>query len=405
MRIAYPTLWSRLSRSACREQTANTVAALARRGHEVTLLAPRGADDPVLSAADIRDWFEIDGDIHLIQHPSRWGGENLAPSLMWLRQAFAHPALLSADVILSRAPAMVVFGGLAPRPFATDQYRPWPDEFPIARLWMRRTARSANCLGLILHSDYAAQSYRRIGVPEDRLLVAHNGARPGTDDSLLDKHAARLATGLPQDRAIALYAGRINSQKGLDQILAMAARRPEVLFVMVGSERDGPVQREAAAHPNVQVVPWQTPGALRSWLAAADVLVIPPSRAPLEQYRNCVLPLKLFAYLAAGRPILAPFAPDTAEVLTDQETALLVPPGDSARATEALDRILGDPKLAARLGAAAKALSVTLTWDARASRITAFLARRLDEAGSRARHGVAANLRLAARTAAVSRSA
>ncbi len=43
LRIAYPTLWSRLSRSACREQTANTVAALARRGHEVTLLAPRGA--------------------------------------------------------------------------------------------------------------------------------------------------------------------------------------------------------------------------------------------------------------------------------------------------------------------------------------------------------------------------
>ena len=121
----------------------------------------------------------------------------------------------------------------------------------------------------------------------------------------------------------------------------------------------------------------ETPDALPAWLHAADLLLIPPSRAPLERYRNCVLPLKLFSYLAAGRPILAPFAPDTAELLADGENALLVPPGESEAAAAALDRILGDAALAARLGAAARAAARELTWDRRAERIEAFLEARL----------------------------
>jgi len=90
-----------------------------------------------------------------------------------------------------------------------------------------------------------------------------------------------------------------------------------------------------------------------------------------------VLPLKLFAYLAAGRPILAPAAPDTAELLQDGENALLVPPGDAVAAAAALDR-LRDPVLAARLGAAAYARSGELTWDRRAEKIEAFLTHRLN---------------------------
>ena len=62
-----------------------------------------------------------------------------------------------------------------------------------------------------------------------------------------------------------------------------------------------------------------------------------------------MLPLKLFAYLAAGRPILAPDAPDTAELLRDGDNALLVPPGRPELAAAALDRILGEPGLAERL--------------------------------------------------------
>jgi len=97
-------------------------------------------------------------------------------------------------------------------------------------------------------------------------------------------------------------------------------------------------------------------GSLPVWLHAADLLLIPPSRAPLDQFKNCVLPIKLFSYLAAGRPILAPEAPDTAELLADGGNALLVPPGEPETAARALDRLLGDSKLADRLSAASRAV-------------------------------------------------
>lgn len=376
MRLLYPLLWSRPDRKACREQTMGTAAALARRGVEVTLLMPRGPGDPVVTAGELRHYFGVRGDVRLVQRRSPWAGDALWKTLLWLRQVFVDPELRQADLLYSRIPAMLALGGRSPKPFATDHYRPWPDDWPWLTPLVRRTARRPHCLGLILHSRYAAAAYRRAGVDPAKLLAAHNGADTARIGAPLDKKAARAARGLPADRRIALYAGRVNEEKGLDQILALARLRPEILFLLVGSEGEGPIEAAAAALPNVRIVPWQAPDELPAWLNAADALLIPPSRAPLEQYRNCVLPLKLFSYLAAGRPILAPVAPDTAELLSDGDNALLVPPGDPEAAAAALDR-LADPALGRRLGAAALAHSANLSWDRRAEKIEGFLEARL----------------------------
>jgi glycosyltransferase involved in cell wall biosynthesis len=376
MRLLYPLMWSRPDRKACREQSVNTAAALARRGVEVTLLMPRGAGDPALTAADLRAWFEVEGEFRVVQRDSRWAGEALVRTLFWLRQVFRDPEIAGADLLYSRIPALLGMGGRSPLPFAVDHYRPWPDDLPILRPLLRRTAASRQCLGFVLHSAYAAGAYERAGVPVEKLLVAHNGAEPRRMGPPADQAEARAALGLDPDRFTAVYAGRVNAQKGLDALLAIADLRPDTLFLLVGSEGEGPVETEARKRSNVRVVPWQGPAALPAWLHAADVLLIPPSRAPLEQFRNCVLPLKLFAYLAAGRPILAPEAPDTAELLRDGENALLVPTGNPEAAAAALDR-LREPALVARLGAAAQTLAAELTWDKRAEKIEAFLAERL----------------------------
>lgn len=379
MRLVYPLLWSRPDRKACRQQTMSTVAALARRGHEVTLLMPQGAYDPVLSAADLRTYFHVEGDFDLVQRPSRWAGEALVRTLLWLRQVFRDPALEGAELLYSRIPALLGLGGRPPLPFATDHYRPWPDDLPAIRPLVRRTAASRKCLGMVLHSAYAARAYERAGVDPAKLLVAHNGADRDRG-AAPTKADARARLDLPADRLVAAYAGRVNAQKGLDQLLALAALRPQILFLLVGSEGEGPIEAAARERANVRVVPWQAPADLPAWLAAADLLLIPASRDPLETFRNCVLPLKLFAYLAAGRPILAPEAPDTAELLRDGENALLVPPGDPEAAAAALDRIVNDPVLAARLSEGSRRSAGELTWDRRAEKIEAFLETRLEQA-------------------------
>jgi glycosyltransferase involved in cell wall biosynthesis len=294
---------------------------------------------------------------------------------MWLLQAFRDPEVRGTDLLYSRIPMMIWAGWRSPVPFVTDHYRPWPDDWPILKPSIRKTAGAKHSRGLILHSDYAAGSYRRAGVPAEKLLTAHNGANPALMLPRLEAGEARDGLGLPRDRKIAVYAGRVNEEKGLDQVLALAALRPEVLFLLVGSEGEGPVERAAAGLNNVRVVPWQRPEALPAFLYAADVLLIPTSSAPLERFGTCVLPMKTFAYLASGRPILAPEAPDTAELLRDGDNALLVPPGEPEAAASALDRLLGEPELAQRLSDGALRTASELSWDHRAARISAFLQR------------------------------
>jgi glycosyltransferase involved in cell wall biosynthesis len=378
MRLIYPVLWPRLGREASQEQSVKTAAALARHGLDVTLVLPRGPADPALGAEDLRQWFGVEGDFHVRQVRSRWAGAHLVSSCLWLLQLFRSRELRSVDLLYSRVPAMIGAGQVCPISFVTEQYRPWPDQWPFLRRHVRRTAAHRRCLGYILHSDYAAQSYRRAGVPEARLLVAHNGAdivAPTADPAL-----ARERLGLPAGAAIAVYAGRVNEEKGLDQILALADLRPDTLFLLVGSEREGAIEAQARRRPNVRVVPWQGPERLPLYLAAADVLLIPPSSEPLERFGSSVLPIKTFAYLAAARPILAPRTPDLADLLVDGRNALVVGPGDPIEAASALDRILGDESLARRLGEGAAKTARGLGWDARAGRIAGFLRRRLAEA-------------------------
>lgn len=375
MRILYPLLWSRLGREADREQSVATAAALARQGAEVTLLMPQGAGDPRLDADGLREWFGVQGDFRLMQRPSRWAGTKLYRTFFWVRQVLRDPEVRGADLLYSRIPLMFARGGQSPISFAVDHYRPWPDDWPLIRPLIRDTARQPHCRGFLLHSRYAAESYLRLGIDPARILVAHNGVDLDRFRAALTPAEARAAIGLPADRPIALYSGRLNAAKALDQIFALADLCPDVLFLLVGSEGEGPVETEARRHPNVQVVPWQPPEALPAMLQAADVLLIPASTRPLRKSRLCVLPIKTFSYLAARRPILAPRAPDTAELLRDGENALLVEPERPDLAAAALKALLADSALAARLAAGAARTAESLSWDSRARRILDFLER------------------------------
>jgi glycosyltransferase involved in cell wall biosynthesis len=122
-------------------------------------------------------------------------------------------------------------------------------------------------------------------------------------------------------------------------------------------------------------VPWQPFSATVPYLYAADVLLIPPTRGPLETVGNTVLPMKTFLYQAAERAILGPATPDVTEVLRDGLSARLVPPDAPETAAAALRDLLADEALRARLAASARA--EVQTWQARAERVLAFVERRL----------------------------
>jgi glycosyltransferase involved in cell wall biosynthesis/acetyltransferase-like isoleucine patch superfamily enzyme len=140
--------------------------------------------------------------------------------------------------------------------------------------------------------------------------------------------------------------------KGLDVFndaaSLVAAERADVVFEIAGEgELRAELERQAAERGladrltlvgSVADVP--------AFLAQLDVAVL-SSRS--EGMSNAIL-----EYMAAGLPIVATAVGGTVHLLEDGVHGLLVPPGDPAALAAAIGRLLRDPALASRLGAAAR---------------------------------------------------
>ncbi|HKC63219.1 MAG TPA: glycosyltransferase family 4 protein, partial [Pyrinomonadaceae bacterium] len=104
-------------------------------------------------------------------------------------------------------------------------------------------------------------------------------------------------------------------------------------------------------------------------LDACDVLVSP--HVPLEDGSEFFgSPTKLFEYMAMGRGIVASRLGQIGDVLKDEETALLVEPGNVQELSEAIMRLANSPNLRERLGAAARREAIQHhTWTHNARRV------------------------------------
>jgi len=87
-------------------------------------------------------------------------------------------------------------------------------------------------------------------------------------------------------------------------------------------------------------------------VSAADIAI-----APYPTMKNALWlsPMKLFEYMAVGLPVIASAVGQLKEVIQDDANGLLVPPGDAAVMALAMQRLIGNTALRARLGQQARA--------------------------------------------------
>lgn len=199
--------------------------------------------------------------------------------------------------------------------------------------------------------------------PGGHVLAIGNGVdpavfRPGSAD---ERAAARAALGVSDDAVVALMIGRMVAEKGYPELFEALARVPGLTLVCVGtrleSDHAGDV---AAALARAQAAPAVT-ARLRllgyrtdvaQLLRGADLFVLPSHREGM--------PRSIIEAMMTGLPVVATRIRGAREQVLDGETGLLVPVRAPEALAEALARLVAEPGLRARMGAAGRVRALDL---------------------------------------------
>ena len=219
----------------------------------------------------------------------------------------------------------------------------------------------------------ARELERRFGA-RPHLAIVPDGTRPAA--ALADEAEERGGA----EKVFTIgYAGHLYPWKGVDLVIEAVAALPGTRALIVGGHAQEPDLARVKAFADeldcasrVTFTGLVPPAQVAARLRECDVLTLPnPASALSNEFTS---PLKLFEYMASGRPIVASGLPSIREVLRDESNALLVTPGDPQALVAGIRRIQDDPALGARLARQAREDVRQFTWAGRAERLEALFA-------------------------------
>jgi glycosyltransferase involved in cell wall biosynthesis len=247
-----------------------------------------------------------------------------------------------------------------------------------ARVWRAADGYVTITIGLKQELERRFGPRERIAVVPDGVRAKGSGPGHGAEDptrlSPLGPMPRPTAPG-PTDFTIG-YAGHLYPWKGVDLVIEAVAALQDTRGLIVGGHAQEPdlarvkdLAERLFCSGRVTFTGLLPPGDVTARLRDADVLVLPnPSSAIAREFTS---PLKLFEYMASGRPIVASDLPSFREVLTDGRNAVLVEPGNPQALTAGIRRIKEDAALGERLARQALDDVRDYTWARRAERLDA----------------------------------
>ncbi|MEA5388442.1 glycosyltransferase family 4 protein [Haloarculaceae archaeon H-GB2-1] len=223
-------------------------------------------------------------------------------------------------------------------------------------------------------TEPARDAFVSAGVAPEKVTVEPDAVDLEAYEPHLSKTAARNRLELDPLGTYVVYTGSLIAGKGVRTLLK-ACRDLPVEVLLVGGRDDEQAELvqfcDRQGIENVRFAGRVPPTSVAVYQQAADVLALPP-RADVTNHRHnpdITSPLKMFEYMAAERPIVATDLPGIRDVLTHEETALLVAPGDAEMLEQAIEHLLSNSELAASLASHARDAVASYTWDRRCERI------------------------------------
>lgn len=352
-------------------QTMKAVHALALLGHDVTLIVPMGVEQHYQSEwSELSQLYGLKKEFVIEFLPS-------ASRRLFFFSAIRRAKKLSPDLIYVWPLQSAVLGLFLNLPVILEMH-----DLPTGRigpLWFRyfrdskgtkRITSITKALKQSLVQQYGEQ------LNDIETVIAPNGVELERFKNLPDKTTARWQAGLPEKKTV-ICTGHLYAGRGVDLFikLAQAFVDKDVQFVWVGGNESEISwwQKKAESVSNVIFTGFIPNNDLPLYQAAADILLMPYEKnigisSGKGHSSQVSSPMKMFEYLASGRPIISSDFPVFHEVLNSGNAVFC--PAEQVDAWEkAITDLLNDPDRQQKLSDQALLDAEKYTWTERAKKI------------------------------------
>lgn len=367
MRITYLSISELPSRTANSIHVMRMCEAFANNGHDVELLAP-SAETEGPTTTDLYRYYGVAKNFRItkIYRPAFRGGDYLYGVAAGFVARKRRP-----DLAYARHLPAGFWAAKFGVPLVYEAHAPVQIDGRIFVEMFDNIVNSSRFKHLVVISDALKTVYRSMhDIDEDMITVAHDAAKIPDPKTGIRPGDGHLRVG---------YVGHLYEGRGIDRIMNLSRRLPWVEFHIVGGTEPDIAhwRRHAEYLDNVNVRGYVEPNRTADILAELDVLV-----APYQEHlavaggstntSQWMSPMKIFEYMAAGRPIVCSRLPVLQEVLEDGRNSLLCDPANEDEWEAAILELASNKELQQTLARNAQAEAENrYTWDLRARRVLA----------------------------------
>lgn len=380
MRITYITHTRFPTEKAHGKQIAEVCSALGDIGHKVTLVCPRVRNNILASPHDyynLPENFEVRY-LHHIDGSVQWwipGILRFAVTMFFYRRALRNFLLHhESDALYVRSVQLVSLLPKMQVPVIAELHT-------IPRRNLQKLVKALNqCTRIVCLTKPMQQELVALGVEEERTVVEGDGVLLSRFEKIETAESVREQLHVPKGRIMIGYVGslvtRNTIEKGVGELVGALALLKEqgkqVTGVIVGGPPNWKVKYIQQARSlgltdeDVVFIDRVPPKDVPSILCASDVLVFPAPASDHPYFLRDTSPLKLFEYLASGKPIVCADIPPVRDAV-DEQSVQFVQPGDVpgiAQAVESAAAENSDTRAAKR-----KELATWYSWQNRMKRI------------------------------------
>ena len=389
MRIAYINHGRFPTEKAHGFQIAQVCDAMTELGHDVTLLNPVFRN-PVTASA--REHYGLRHPVHTqpLRHFDAFRSLVIPGFLGFLVSMISYAKAVRAylrsnrfDVLYLRSPLLLQAALRAGMPVIMELHA-------LPRFMRARFVRRCNrCARIVCLTTPMCDELVGWGVHPAIVIVEADGVDLRRFENLPSLDKLRMTWQLPSDRPVIGYVGSLATretlEKGMRELIdayaklkidpsASSGEKLKIfLWVVGGPQKWIDIYKVQASSIGLSTDQIHFEGRIAaadvpSAIAACDICVYPAPKTDHPYFLRDTSPLKLFEYLAAGRPVICADIPPVRDVV-DEKSVKFFAPGDSQDLAAAMKDVLDHPEEAARRAGEGKRIVQEHSWEKRMGRI------------------------------------